>query len=669
MTIPASFIQELIARADVVEIVGRYVQLKKAGANFMGLCPFHGEKSPSFSVSPTKQFYHCFGCGVHGNAIGFLMEHAGMGFVEAVHDLAGQYGLQVPEDDASPAERARAASQRQKQATLSDVLEKAGDAYRKHLRQAPGAIEYLKGRGVSGEVAKQFGIGYAPAGWRALASVFPDYDDPLLAESGLVIVNNEEGQLSESEAKRYDRFRDRVMFPIRNVKGECIGFGGRVLGDEKPKYLNSPETPVFSKGRELYGLYEARSAFRDRGYALVTEGYMDVVALAQLGFPNAVATLGTACTTEHVQKLFRFTESVVFSFDGDAAGRRAARKALDGALPYATDVRSIKFLFLPAEHDPDSFIREHGAEAFARFVTEATPLSRFMLEAAREGCDLTSAEGRAHMTSNVRPLWGAMPDGALKRQLLSEIATMVQLDAPALSELWASTPGPRKAAAPAQQQPRHSEPGHGGGDDYYPDMPPPQDYEPQRYESNSAPRKFVKGKGKRWGGKFEEPIEPLRGRGKPPSRPDVAVRLLLSNMAQWDALSHELHLMLCDLPGSHGALFTWLDSQLHEHGVQPWAALREGMRGLDFEALAERLMNISEAGPVPEGEEEQHLADAAKELTSVLDFMLDDRLKAQQSEAIAAVGKDPKALERYKALEARRLELRNRLRPSGTETA
>jgi DNA primase len=663
MTIPASFIQELIARADVVEIVGRYVPLKKAGANFMGLCPFHGEKSPSFSVSPTKQFYHCFGCGVHGNAIGFLMEHAGMGFVEAVHDLAGQYGLQVPEDDASPAERARAATQRQKQATLTDVLEKAGEAYRKALRQAPGAIEYLKGRGVSGEVAKQFGIGYAPAGWRALASVFPDYDDPLLAESGLVIVNTEDGQLEESEAKRYDRFRDRVMFPIRNVKGECIGFGGRVLGDEKPKYLNSPETPVFSKGRELYGLYEARAAFRDRGYALVTEGYMDVVALAQLGFPNAVATLGTACTTEHVQKLFRFTESVVFSFDGDAAGRRAARKALDGALPYATDVRSIKFLFLPAEHDPDSFIREHGAEAFARFVTEATPLSRFMLEAAREGCDLTTAEGRAHMTSNVRPLWSAMPDGALKRQLLSEIATLVQLDAPALSDLWASTPGPRKAAAPPA--PRHSD--SGGDDGGYPDMPPPMEYEAPRYESDSKPRKFIKGK--RWGGKYEEPIEPLRGRGKPPSRPDVAVRLLLSNMGQWDALSHELHLMLCDLPGAHGALFTWLDSQLHEHGIQPWAALREGMRGLDFEALAERLMTVSEGGPILEGEEEQHLADAARELSSVLDFMLDDRLKAQQSEAIAAVGKDPKALERYKALEARRLELRNRLNPRSEESA
>jgi DNA primase len=634
MTIPASFIQELIARADVVEIVGRYVQLKKAGANFMGLCPFHGEKSPSFSVSPTKQFYHCFGCGVHGNAIGFLMEHAGMGFVEAVHDLAGQYGLQVPEDDASPEERARAAGQRQKQATLSEVLEKAGDAYRKQLRQSPAAIDYLKGRGVSGEVARQFGIGYAPAGWRSLASVFPNYDDPLLAESGLVIV----GEAAENgEGKRYDRFRDRVMFPIRNVKGECIGFGGRVMGDEKPKYLNSPETPVFSKGRELYGLYEARAAFRDRGYALVTEGYMDVVALAQLGFPNAVATLGTACTPEHVQKLFRFTESVVFSFDGDAAGRRAARKALDGALPYASDVRSVKFLFLPAEHDPDSFIREFGADAFARFISEATPLSRFMIEAAREGCDLGSAEGRAHMASNARPLWSALPDGALKRQLLGEIAELAQLGTQALGELWTPAPAPAAHAAPAaaqrQQNERHT--GH----------------RPQYEARHSAP-------GAR---------QPARGRALPPSRHDVAARLLLSNMAQWEALSHELHAMLCDLPGGHGQLFAWLDSQLHEHGVQPWAALREGLRGLEFEALADRVMTGPDGGPIADLEGER-AADAARELGNVLDYMLDDQLKAQQSEAIAAVGSDPHALERYKALEARRLELRNRLKPDNSNS-
>src|SRR3989339_280298 len=432
MSIPQTFVQELIARADVVEIVGRYVPLKKGGANFMGLCPFHNEKSPSFSVSPTKQFYHCFGCGKTGNAIGFLMEHAGMSFVEAVQDLAQQFGMKVPEDDASPQDRARAAEQRQKQNTLNEVLEKACQAYQKQLKASERAVAYFKGRGLSGQIAKQFGLGYAPEGWRSLASVFPAYDDPLLVESGLVILSEEEGQ----EAKRYDRFRDRVMFPIRNIKGEYIGFGGRVLGDDKPKYLNSPETPVFSKGRELYGLFEARNALREHGYALVTEGYMDVVALAQLGFPNAVATLGTACTPEHVHKLFRFTDAVVFSFDGDSAGRRAARKALDAALPLATDVRSVKFLFLPPEHDPDSFIREHGKDAFARYVSEAVPLSRFLIDAARDGCDLHSAEGRAHLASNAKPLWELLPAGALKQQLLAEIADLVQLSPRELTDIW-----------------------------------------------------------------------------------------------------------------------------------------------------------------------------------------------------------------------------------------
>src|SRR3569623_883429 len=447
MAIPQAFIQELLARADVVEVVGRFVQLKKAGANFVGLCPFHTEKSPSFNVSPTKQFYHCFGCGKSGDAIRFLMEHAGMNFVEATKELAGEYGLEVPEDDASPEDRERAAKRREKQATLSDVLEKAGEAYRKHLRNSPRAIDYLKGRGLTGEIAKRFGLGYAPEGWRALASVFADYSDPLLEESGLVIAGEDD--------KRYDRFRDRVMFPLRSVKGECIGFGGRVLGDEKPKYLNSPETPVFSKGRELYGLFEARGVLREFGFVLVTEGYMDVVALAQLGFPNAVATLGTACPPDHVQKLFRFIDSVVFSFDGDDAGRRAARTALDVAIPFATDVRTVKFLFLPPEHDPDSYIREHGRDAFSRYVGEATPLSRFLIDAAREGCDLATAEGRAHMAANAKPMWSALPDGALKRQLLTEIAALAQLDSRELGQMW----GARYAAATtmltdASSQPR-----------------------------------------------------------------------------------------------------------------------------------------------------------------------------------------------------------------------
>ncbi|MBS0451011.1 MAG: DNA primase [Proteobacteria bacterium] len=659
MTIPASFIQELIARADIVEIVGRYVPLKKGGANFMGLCPFHGEKSPSFSVSPTKQFYHCFGCGAHGNAIGFLMEHGGMGFVEAVHDLAGQYGLQVPEDDrSSPQDRAAAAVQRQKQASLSDVLEKAGEAYKAQLKRSERAVNYFKGRGLSGEIAKRFGLGYAPEGWRALASVFPDYDDALLVESGLVITSE------DGDGKRYDRFRDRVMFPIRNVKGECIGFGGRVLGDEKPKYLNSPETPVFSKGRELYGLFEARTALREKGYALVTEGYMDVVALAQLGFPNAVATLGTACTNEHVQKLFRFTDSVVFSFDGDAAGRRAARKALDAALPFASDVRTIKFLFLPSEHDPDSFIREFGADAFARFVGEATPLSRFMLEAAREGCDLGSAEGRAHLSSNIAPMWSALPEGALKRQLLGEIAALVQLGAQELSELWAPAAAPARRAAPSSGY----------------DAPPPWEGPSEPYWEGEAGEpqgsgfggaggfsgkgNFGSASGFRGKGKFKnrqaQPYRP-QGRIRPPSRQEVAARLLLSNMAPWEGLSHEMHSVLCDLPGELGELFRWLDAQHHEHGTLPWAALREGLRGLPTEALALRLMTGPDGAPVgdlePQAPTSQTPPDTAAELKDVLARMLIERLGAQLTETASAFGTDPAAPERYRALEARRREL------------
>ena len=616
MSIPQSFIQELVARADVVEIVGRYVQLKKGGANFMGLCPFHGEKSPSFSVSPAKQFYHCFGCGKNGTVISFMMEHVGMSFVEAVKDLAQQYGMQVPEDEASPQDRAHAAEVREKQATLTDVLEKAGDAYRKQLKKSPRAIDYLKGRGLSGEVARQYGLGYAPEGWRALASVFPQYDEPLLVESGLVILHAEEGE----DEKRYDRFRDRIMFPIRNVKGECIGFGGRVLGDEKPKYLNSPETPVFSKGRELYGLFEARTALREQGYVLVTEGYMDVVALAQLGFPNAVATLGTACTAEHVQKLFRFTDSVVFSFDGDAAGRRAARKALDGALPFATDVRSIKFLFLPAEHDPDSFIREFGKDAFARYVSEAVPLSRFLIDAVREGCDLNTAEGRAHTASNAKPLWMQLPEGALKLQLLGEIGELVQLSSRELNDLW--------HPKPAGQRSEKS----------------------NSYQKGSYSRNDSEGYSPKSSKRFTPP-PPSGGRNQPASRADHAARLLLGNMAALDGLSAEDHAMLCELPPPHGPLFVWLESQLHEHGALPWMALREGLNAHESEALALRLMREFELT------EPDDPVESAHELRNLLNRMLIERLKLQETQAIDDAKTDPTALQRYRELQNRRLVL------------
>ena len=618
MAIPQSFIQELIARTDVVEIVGRYVQLKKGGANFMGLCPFHGEKSPSFSVSPAKQFYHCFGCGKNGNAISFLMDHAGMSFVEAVKDLAGEYGMVVPEEEASPQDRARALEQRQKQHTLTSVLEKAGEAYRKHLKESQRAIDYFKGRGLSGEVAKHFGLGYAPEGWRSLASVFPQYDDPLLVESGLVILHEaEEGQSGQGAGseKRYDRFRDRVMFPIRNIKGECIGFGGRVLGDEKPKYLNSPETPVFSKGRELYGLFEARNALRDHGYVLVTEGYMDVVALAQLGFPNTVATLGTACTNDHVQKLFRFTDSVVFSFDGDSAGRRAARKALDAALPYATDVRSIKFLFLPAEHDPDSFIRANGKEAFARYVSEATPLSRFLIEAAREACDLNTAEGRAHLSSNAKPLWSQLPDGALKMQLLAEIAELVQLTTREVNALW----------VPAGKSTAGS-----------------QDTAWRRRFSALAPRELRPRAG---------------GRAQPASRADHAARILLGHSALWETLTSEDHALLCHLPTAHAALFVWLEGQMHEHGSLPWEALRESLQSSEAQELALRLMS----GPAIPTEP---LTESEPELRDLLNRMLVERIKEQETEAIEASKADPTALQRYQELKSRRLQLVRQLEKS-----
>ena len=430
--IPQSFIQDLLNRVDIVDVVGRYVQLKKGGANYIGLCPFHNEKSPSFTVSPTKQFYHCFGCGAHGTAVSFLMEYSGLGFVEAVKDLAQNVGMVVPEDDGglSPAQQSAAKA---KGMALSEAMSRATDYYRQQLRTAPQAIAYLKSRGLTGEVAARFAMGYAPAGWDNLRAVFSDYDSSVLVEAGLVIDRAEEGG---APRKRYDRFRDRIMFPIRNTKGQVIAFGGRVMDSGEPKYLNSPETPLFQKGSELYGLFEARLAIRDVGYVLITEGYMDVVALAQLGFQNAVATLGTACTPTHVQKLFRQTDYLVFSFDGDAAGRRAARRALEASLPHMTDDRRVNFLFLPPEHDPDSFIREHGAEAFAQRVKDAMPLSQFLLNEASQGNNLNSAEGRARTQFEAKPLLQAMPPSALRLQLVHSLAQMTQTASTEIESLF-----------------------------------------------------------------------------------------------------------------------------------------------------------------------------------------------------------------------------------------
>jgi DNA primase len=559
--IPPSFVHELLSRVDIVEIVGRSIELKRAGSTWKGLCPFHGEKSPSFTVTPSRQTYHCFGCGVHGNAVGFLMEQHGMGFIEAVRDLAQQAGLSVPEEAGQPGDREEAARQKQKQLTLSDVLARAAEGYRRQLKASDRAIAYLKGRGLSGEVAARFGLGYASDGWRGLASVFPSYDDPLLEESGLVIVQADEARADEADEgtakKRYDRFRDRIMFPIRSVQGSVIGFGGRVLDRGEPKYLNSPETPVFSKGRELYGLFEARTAIRQRGHALVVEGYMDVVALAQAGFENAVATLGTACTAEHVQKLVRFTDSVVFSFDGDAAGRRAAGRALEASLPHAVDTRTFRFLFLPAEHDPDSFVRERGAEAFEQAIATAVPLSRQTLALAGEDVDLATAEGRARFLASGRPLWSALPDGMLKRQLLGEFASRGALPVDELAAAWRAT-GPGGAIGAC-------------------------------------------------GARFAPATRPARARrgARPPMRQpaDRIAWMLLLESGWWETLSGVDHAALCALPGWHGELFRFLDRQSAEHGAQPWAALRERLVGEPWAATALALVDAEDPAIEPLAED------------------------------------------------------------------
>jgi len=414
--IPQSFIADLLNRIDIVEVVGRHVTLKKAGANFQGLCPFHNEKSPSFSVSPTKQFYHCFGCGAHGSAISFLMEHSGLTYVDSIEELARSAGLTVPREERRPQDLAK----QQQAIALSEVMSPAADWYKQQLKQNTRAIDYLKGRGLSGEIAKRFNLGYAPESWQGLEAVFGSYSqDPIanvLVEAGLII---------QSEAKRYDRFRDRIMFPIRNPKGQVIAFGGRILDAGEPKYLNSPETPLFSKGNTLYGLFEARQAIRDKGYVIVCEGYMDVVALAQLGFANGVATLGTACTANHVRALMRQTDRIIFSFDGDAAGQRAAKRALEACLPMMADDKEIKFLFLPTEHDPDSFVRERGAPAFEEAIRQAMPLSSFLIQVANEGHDWNTPEGRAQTQHTAKPLLLSMPAIALRAQLIRELAQRI----------------------------------------------------------------------------------------------------------------------------------------------------------------------------------------------------------------------------------------------------
>ncbi|MBE9608527.1 DNA primase [Chitinilyticum piscinae] len=431
--IPESFIQDVLNRVDIVDVVEKYLPLKKAGQNYQACCPFHKEKSPSFTVSPSKQFYHCFGCGAHGSAIGFVMEYEGLNYPEAIRKLAEGLGMVVPVEEAGAAPAEKAAP------GIFEVLKAAFDFYRAALKKSPEAIAYFRKRGVEGKTAARFGLGYAPGGddWQALKVIYPDYDwNKLLTEAGLVIEK-------EDTKRRYDRFRDRVMFPIFNQRGAVIGFGGRVLGQGEPKYLNSPETPVFEKGRELYGLTQARAVIRERNRVLVTEGYMDVVMLHQHGVEYAVASLGTACTPEHVKKLLKLADEVVFGFDGDKAGRRAAWRALENAMPLVRDGKEVRFLFLPPEHDPDSYVQEFGREAFERLIDEeALPLSQYLLRELSLQVDLTAEEGRAKLWHIAHPYLDQLQEAPVLRLLVQKrLGELCQLSQADMSQLQAPRGG------------------------------------------------------------------------------------------------------------------------------------------------------------------------------------------------------------------------------------
>ena len=438
--IPQHFIDELLTRVDIVDVIDSRVPLKKRGREYMACCPFHSEKTPSFTVSPEKQFYHCFGCGAHGTALGFLMEYEHMDFVEAIENLAQSLGIEVPREGGEIARPKREFED------LYTVMEAAAEFYRQQLRSSHRAIDYLKGRGLSGQVAADYGMGYAPAGWDGLLQHLGRDNLDAMHKAGLLIKKDSGGY--------YDRFRDRVMFPIRDRRGRTIAFGGRIIDDGTPKYLNSPETPIFHKGRELYGLYEARKASSKLERILVVEGYMDVIALAQNGITNAVATLGTATTSEHLGTLFRVVPTVVFCFDGDRAGRQAAWRALEHALPVLRDGLEAYFLFLPEGEDPDTLVRQLGRDGFEARVDAAMGLSDFLISGLKERHNVLSHEGRAHLADDARKLLKALTDGFLREQLLSELARLMNLTPERLEKHLES---PEQApATPRPARPRGS---------------------------------------------------------------------------------------------------------------------------------------------------------------------------------------------------------------------
>jgi DNA primase len=576
--IPNDFIDSLLSRVDIVDVIDRSVPLKKAGANYQACCPFHQEKTPSFTVSPTKQFYHCFGCGAHGTAIGFLMEYAGKSFPEAVEALARDVGLEVPRTE-QPGQR----EAREKAQDLTETLLVAAKFFRAELKGSARAIDYLKHRGLTGAVAAHFGIGYAPPGWQNLERAFPDYDDPQLDAAGLVIAGD--------AGKRYDRFRDRIMFPIHDTHGRVIGFGGRVLDAGEPKYLNSPETSVFSKGRELYGLYLARNAIRAAGRVVVVEGYMDVVALAQHGVEYAVATLGTSTTPIHAQKLLRQADSVVFCFDGDAAGRKAAWRALENTLGELRDGKEVRFLFLPEGEDPDDYVRRRGKEAFERALAKAVPLSQYLLEALATRHSPAASEGRAALVAAAAPYVaqiGAPVLAALVRRQLAELTGLPE------AQLGSFV----RSAAPERSAQRG---------------------EPPRRAPRSAPR-----------------------------RPPSLVRELLTGVVLEPALAHRLDLPGADAPGPEAAAWNAVLAYCREATPElTTAGIVQHFAGTPHEAvLAEVLAAAADQG-LPVEQIEVQVAAAAARLRQEADQRVLNQMLAKPLSALTPGERE--ALSRMKA--------------------
>jgi DNA primase len=445
--IPDSFLDELVSRSDIVDIIGARVPLKKAGREYKACCPFHNEKSPSFSVSPDKQFFHCFGCGAHGTVLGFLMQYEKMDFLDAVADLAQRAGLELPREAQAPRDPGSA--------DLHDLMSGATRFFEQNLADNPRPQAYLQRRGIEAKTGAKFALGYAPDAWEALLKRFGSQEEERrrLVQVGLILERDTRG--GERAAGFYDRFRDRLMFPIRDSRGRVIGFGGRIIDQGEPKYMNSPETPLFHKGRELYGLYEARQARGDFKRLLIVEGYMDVVRLHQAGITYAVATLGTATTQEHLNKIFRMTSEVVFCFDGDRAGRQAAWRALENALPLAQDGRELRFMFLPEGHDPDTLVAEEGAEAFENRLKTALPLSEYLVQQLLVEVDLDHVDGRAKLKALAAPLFARMPEGIYREMLADGLAARVSMPARKLKEFFATGEPKRTAVKGQEPAPRH----------------------------------------------------------------------------------------------------------------------------------------------------------------------------------------------------------------------